>query len=245
MHIGKILLPSLALALGVATSTYFLAYWWRHRDGGHTRSLLLWAIALFLFYWFQLPAIFVGLGKVITLTDFNLFFSLTFPITLLALILIYLGILQMAGIRLSRPKKIFFFVYFALAVLFFSYYFISRKGIIEDYALPLVGNIAFYLPMRLLIIFTIAKITLRTEFGNAYGTLGAAVIISEGILGLIRNFIVIKTVLAYPPHFWYMAFSGSKFFFITQTISVIFLAFGFYLLHLSYHHLYSSDSGNP
>ena len=252
MDISRILLSSSALVLGIAASAYFLIWWRRHRGERHARALLFWSIALFLFYWFQVPAILAGFGKVVTVTDFNLFFALTFPMTFLALIMVYLGILQIWGggggrVRvgetgiMSTRSKILFFVWFVFAITFFAYYFIVRKGIIDTFAFPFVGNLALYLPLRILIIFTAVKLIFRPELRTAYGVLGCAGIISESILGIMRNFFVIKTVLAYPPQFWYVAMTGSQFFFITQTISIILLVCGFYFLHLAYHRLrYSS-----
>jgi len=244
MAIGKILLPSLALALGIFASIYFVFWWWRHRrrDEAHARSLLFWAMGLFLMYWFQVPAILVGLGKTVTVTDFNLFFALTLPITFLALMLFYFGILQISKIDLGRNKKIFLFAWFVFAVAFFAYYFITEKGIINTYVLPLVGNILFYLPIRLLIIVAVIRSLFHSVIKNIYGILGVIGIVIESILGLMRNFFVIETVLDYPPSFWYLAMSGSKFFFVTQTLSIILLVFGFYFLHFAHHRLRYKNS---
>ena len=96
IDINRIVISSSALVLGIIVSIYFVIWWWQHRDGRHALSLLYWAIALFLFYWFQVPAILAGFGRVVTVTDFNLFFTLTFPITFVALILVYVGILSIS-----------------------------------------------------------------------------------------------------------------------------------------------------
>lgn len=246
MDINRILISSLALLLGIIASAYFLIWWWRHRSCPSSKSLLLWAAALFLFYWFQIPAILVSFGKVVTVTDFNVFFALTFPITFLALMLVYLGLRQISGggrLRGRRENdmraasKIFFCAWFALAVLFFGYYFITQKGIINSYALPLIGNIAFYLPIRALIILVTARLLFRPEFKTIYGALGGAGIIGESVLGILRNLFVVKTVLSYPPEFWYIAMTSSRFFLSTQAISVILLALGFYFLHKTKHRL--------
>lgn len=237
VDIGRILLPSLAFALGVITSVYFAIWWWRHRDGAHARSLLFWAIGLFLMFWFQVPAILVGLGKVITVTDFNLFFSLTFPITFLALMLFYLGVLQISEFNLSRKRKILLFSWFALAVAFFAYNFILNKGVVSTYLLPLAGNIAFYLPIRVMIFVVAIKLLFRPEIRTVSGMMGIIGVAGESILGLTRNLFIIDRVLRYPPQFWYMVISDSRFFLVTQTLSIIILAFGFFFLHRAYHRL--------
>jgi len=59
----------------------------------------------------------------------------------------------------------------------------------------------------------------------------------ESALGLLRNFFVIKNTLIYPPQLWYFVIGSSRFFFITQTISIVLLVIGFYFLHLYYHRL--------
>ena len=233
--ISGVILPSLALTLGVTTSVYFFAWWVRHKDGRHTYSLLSWAFALFLLFWFQIPAILARLGEGITVTDFNLFFTLTFPITFLALLLVYIGILQISGIELGKKQKIALSVWFLSAVAFFVYHFILNKGIIQAYLLPLGGNILFYAVIRILIILTVIRLLSRAEMKTAYGFVGAGAIVVEGILGLARNFFIIKQVLIYPPQFWYLQIAQSQFFFVTQTVSIILLVIGFYFLHLLYH----------
>ena len=178
-------------------------------------------------YLFQIPVILTSLGRVITVTRFNLFFSLTFPITLLALIFLYWGVLEVIGIRLKPKIRWGFFVWVLAAVLFFGYYFITRKGVIETYALPLVGNIIFYLPLRTLIIVTLVRWLSQTP-KTAYGMLGAAGIIGESTLGIVRNLLVIKNVLTYPPEFWYIALSSLEIFFVLQTIGLFLLVLGFF-----------------
>ena len=237
MEIGKILLSSSALALGVLASVYFFIGWRKHQDRQHARALLLWALALFLMYWFQVPAIFFSIRNVIVVTDFNLFFALTFPITLLALVFIYLGILQISKIRLGKKKKYIFALWLLSAVLFFTYHFTANQGVIETYSLPLIGNILFYLPIRILIIFVLARWLFTSKIKNIYGILGATGIIAESLFGISRNFFIIKNVLTYPPELWYATISSSKFFFITQTMSIILLVFGFFFLHFYYHRL--------
>lgn len=233
--ITRVILSSFALTLGVLASGYFFLWFARHKDGQHTYSLLSWAFALLLMWWFQIPAILAGLGKAVTVTDFNLFFTLTFPITFLALLLVYIGILQILGIALGKKQKIALSVWFLSAVAFFAYYLILNKGIIQTYLLPLGGNILFYAVIRTLIILTMLRLLTRAEMRHIYGFVGASAIIAEGVLGLARNFFIIKQVLIYPPQFWYFAIADSRFFFITQALSIILLVVGFYFLHLLYH----------
>ena len=229
--------PVAALALGILTSAYFLIEWWRaHR---RPRFLLLWAVALFLMYWFQVPTILTGPGKVITVTDFNLFFALTLPITFVALVLVYIGSLEVVGSRLKGRTRTWFLCWFLFAVIFFAYHFIMRKGVIETHTLPFVGNVAFYLPIRMLILFIFVRWLSGPTPKGAYGVLGAAAVIGEGVIGIFRNFLVLKTILVYPPQFWYVALTSSKAFFLLQTLSIILLALGFSLLYRMHQRLRS------
>ena len=128
-----------------------------------------------------------------------------------------------------------FFSWFALAVLFFLYQFIVNKGVISTYLLPLGGNILFYLPIRVMIAVTTVKLLSQPDIRTAPGIAGIIFILSENALGIARNIFVIKSVLQYPPQFWYMVLSSSKFFFATQALSVALLALAFFFLHRAFH----------
>jgi hypothetical protein len=221
--------PILALGLGVLVSGYLFIDWIRH--GRRSRVFLYWALALFLIYWFQVPVILTSLGRTVTVPDFNVFFALALPITFLALVLIYWGVLDALRIRLTPRAKALFGLWFLSALIFFGYHFIVRGGIIETYALPLAGNVVFYLPIRLLIIATLARWLLRRTSSALYGILGASGVIGESVLGLVRNFLIVKNVLIYPPQLWYLVLSSLEIFFILQTAGIILLVMGFFFFH--------------
>lgn len=228
----SVFLPVVALVFGVIVSIYLFVEWLRHRR--KERFLLLWSVALFLFYWFMVPSILVSFGKIITISDFNLFFALTLPITFFALILIYIGIIRVFQLKFSRIAKIALSIWFVVAVFFFAYHFIKNGGVIETYLLPLGGNIIFYLPIRALIILAFVRWLSKPGTKSVWGILGGIGVVSESVLGLTRNFLVIDTVLSYPPSFWYIAITDLKIFFILQAISIPLLALGFYFLYRMY-----------
>ena len=230
----SVIFPGLAFLLGLIASVYLFIEWLRH--GRRPRFLLYWAIGLFLMYWFQVPVILTNLGKVIIQSDFNFFFALIFPITFVALVLIYWGALDAIGIRLRPKIKMLFFAWFLFALAFFIQQFIVQEGVIQEYALPLVGNIAFYLPIRMLIILTLAWWLWKSRNKTIYGILGASAIIGESVLGLTRNFLIVKNVLAYPPEFWYVVLAGLDIFFILQTASIILLSMGLFFFHFRQFH---------
>ncbi|MCH8244661.1 hypothetical protein IIB97_02125 [Patescibacteria group bacterium] len=128
-------------------------------------------------FWFQVPVILTNLGKTIVQTDFNFFFTITFPISLAALVLIYWGVIDVIGVRLRSKIKLLFFAWFFLALVFFTQQFIVQGGVIQTYALPLIGNIAFYLPIRILIIVTLAWWVWKSSNKTIYGVLGASALI--------------------------------------------------------------------
>lgn len=227
------LLPFTAFILGFIVSIYLFAKWLRHRK--RPKFLLFWSVALFLMYWFQVPLILSLLGRKMVITDFNLFFALTLPITFLALVFIYLGLLKNWGIKFGQTSKIIFLFWFLFALIFFVYYFISNEGIIRTYSMPLMGNIGFYVPIRILIICISAKELLSAKSRSAPLVLGTSLVTGESVIGIIRNFLVIRTVLSYPPVFWYIAMNSLKIFFVLQTTSVILLALGFLFLQRAWH----------
>lgn len=224
-----VIFPLLALILGIIVSFCLFFDWLKCK--GRPRFLLWWALALFLMYWFQVPTILAKFGKVLTVTEFNFFFALTLPITFLALMFVYLGVVGITKVNLGKGVKLLLAAWFILSVIFFAYQFVSNGGIIKTYALPLVGNLAFYIPIRLLIALTIIRWLFKSDFKTILQILGASGIILESALGIFRNFLILKNVLAYPPEYWYVVLSGLDIFFILQSFSVIFAALGFLFLH--------------
>jgi hypothetical protein len=230
----SVIFPGLAFVLGLLVSAYLFIEWLRHNR--RPWFLLYWALALFLMYWFQVPVILTNLGKTIVQSDFNFFFAITLPITFVALVFVYWGALNIIGIQVSKKIKLLFLAWFLFALAFFVQQFVVQGGVIQEYSLPLVGNIGFYLPIRLLIIFVLARWLWQASNKTIYGVLGASAIIGESVLGLTRNFLIVKNVLAYPPEFWYVVLAGLDIFFILQTASIILLAIGFFFFHFRQFH---------
>ena len=236
-----IFFPLLAFLLGVFVSIFLFIDWLRH--GRRPWFLLLWAVALFLFYWFQVPVVLTNLGVVIVVANFNLFFALTFPITFLSLILIFLGVLEITKTPIGKWVKGALVLWLLSSIIFFVWQFVANEGIIKTYSLPLVGNLVFYLPIRILIIGTLLRWLLKTGTKTILGYLGAIGVIGESVLGIVRNVLILKSVLFYPPEFWYVVLSGLKIFFMLQTFSIFLISFGFLFLHRMYYRSRTAPEG--
>src|SRR3989344_2841961 len=126
--------PALALVLGVLTSIYLFVAWFRHPKK-RPAFILYCSAGLFLMYWFQVPIILTNLGRTTTITAFNFFFAVTFPVTFLALAMIYWGVLDALNIRLNRMLKVLFLAWLLSAAAFFAYHFIIYYGVISTHNL--------------------------------------------------------------------------------------------------------------
>lgn len=236
-----VVFPTLAFVSGIVASGYFLVEWYKHKE--RLRFSLLWAVGLFLMYWFQLPVILTNSGRVITVTDFNFFFAITLPVVWVAIFLVYMGSLSVLGFSLKRGQKICLGVWFLAAALFFVYHFVVLRGVISTYSLPLVGNLVLYMPLHVMIIFIFLRKLMQPISGRTAGLLtGAAGVMGASILGIARNFIITRSVLIYPPEFWYVVLTEQKAFFLLQTASIILLVLGFFFLHRWYCKLHNVKS---
>lgn len=226
-------LPSLALVAGICSGGYLLWWSWLHRGTPHARAAILWATALFLMFWGQIPAILIGFGEVIVVNDFNLFFALTFPATLLALVFLYAGVRRIAGRPISQTTQRMLVGWFIVALAYFMVTFVVRGGVIESYASLIIG-VAFFMLLRLYIIKGIWGMIRSEEIRGRDGMLGAGLLITEAFVGLSRNVALIDSFLSRPPQYWYVGLARSPIFFIAMTASIVLLVAGFYYLHVSF-----------
>ena len=230
----SVLFSLFSLTLAFLVSVLLFLSWIKHKKR-RPRFLIFWAIGLLLMYAFQIPIILSNLGMEITVTDFNSFFTLAFPITFLSLILIYLGVVEVSKQRIKTRAKVVMSLWFLSSIIFFTYHFIVRGGIIETHSLTVVGNLVFYLPIRVLIIATLLRWFVKSTSKTLLLYLGTFGVILESLLGLFRNLLFLKNILVYPPEYWYLALSGLKVFFLTQILGIISIAIGFFFLYRVYH----------
>ncbi|MDD5711064.1 MAG: hypothetical protein PHV43_03130 [Candidatus Colwellbacteria bacterium] len=218
----------LTLALGVFASFYFFINWLcRHKK---CTFLVIWALALLLFYWFKIPGILSDAGLEITLTDFSEFFVVTYFIYFIAHILVYLGIMFMGpGVNSRRIGKLFI-LWSGLAFLFFLTYFLIEG--LEQYMPLWLSVIFFYLPIQLLILSALYKWFRRRDvFTTKRSLLGVFSMILSFFLLAVSSIFYLINLLANPSIFWFAAVTFSYSNSLLQTLGVLFLVAGMLLVH--------------
>lgn len=194
-----------------------------------------WGIGLFFLYWSLIPYILGNAGFRFTLTDFNAFYSLAFPATFGGLILVYLGILTISPLKNQKRINRLAVAWFVLCLLVFSFYFLMKGGE-QTGRLPLfISTFLFFLPLRLLTLFAIWKWTTNPVLRDGQRTrIGIILVAGWGIIGVINQLLVTGKVLMYPPQFWYLALVDFKELFFLQSVSMLMLSVGFFLVHRRY-----------
>lgn len=224
---------SATLILGIVIGCYFLFEWLLHKR--RYKLPLFWAIGLFFLYWFLVPYILGNAGFRFTLTDFNVFYSFAFPVTFGGLILVYLGILTISPFKNQKRINRLLTMWFVLCLLVFSFYFLVRGGEQTGRSPLFITTFLFFLPLRLLILFAVWKLMTSRALRDGQRTrTGIALVAGWGIIGIIGQFLAIWKVLLYPPQFWYLALVDFKELFLLQSVSMLMLSVGFFLVHRRY-----------
>lgn len=218
------------LIVGTLGSLYLLYEWLKHKR--RHKFYVFWSVGLFILYLFQIPFILVNSGFHLTVTDFNAFYSVAFPLTFLGLILIYLGIRSVSPPRNPKRLKLYLFFWFVLSLLVFSFYFIVRSGYVEDYTIQFLVIFLFFIPTYFLNLFALSRWFKRKDLHKTKLASFGIIIMMLGIFsGLLQAIIAIPKILAYPPQFWFLALTEFKLLFFLQSLGVLLLLFGFLLVH--------------
>ena len=216
------------LVIGVIGGLYLFIHWLRHRK--HKFSLL-WAIGLFLLYWFQVPFILANAGVRFTVTNFNLFYSITLPLVFLGTILIYLGILSVSPFKNQKRVNLYLFLWFVLSALVFAYYFIFQVGY-STRLFQFGPTLVFFLPLYLLILSALWRWYRRQDFSKTKSTsIGLIAITLSILLKIGGSLIAISRMLAYPPEFWFIALTDFDTLFFLEALNTLLLLTGFFLVH--------------
>lgn len=217
----------LALALGTAGSLCLFIEWLVHKR--KYQFLLLWSIGLLLQYLFQIPAILSNLGKRFTLTDFNPFFSLTLSLSFLGLILIYLGILYAVGRAWKTCMHLV--IWFASIAILYSFMFYNHRIFTSDIP-TFITSFLFYFPLYALILHALWKWYRKHDWiKTGLTTVGIVMLAIAAVIGIVKGLVFLREGLAYPPYFWFVPSSSSRFVFVSQSLEVISFVLGFLFVH--------------
>ncbi|MBU6500227.1 MAG: hypothetical protein KGJ89_00110 [Patescibacteria group bacterium] len=220
-------LSATALLAGIGGGIYFLTEWlWHNRT---YKFLLFWAIGLFCLFIFQIPTILTNAGRHLVLTDFNKFFSIIIPISFLALVSIYLGILSLVK-PVRKKVYISFTIWIIASLAYFGFYFWENN--VFTSRIPLYGMIIlFFLPIHILNLIAVSRLWAITASGKSvsYKT-GLIFIVFALFCGLARNALFLYGFSVYPPAFWYLALQYPELFWL-QILGIIGVLTGFLLIH--------------
>jgi hypothetical protein len=187
------------LVLGVAGSMYLFAEWLRH--GRRHAFLLFWAAGLALLDWFLIPTVLAGTGEHMVLTDFNPLFSVSFPLTFLGLVLVYVGIRSLMRASLRRATYVSLFIWFLVSLVYFAFLFRDAQTI-HSRASTLAAIALFFLPVQVMNLSAFWKAYNRKElFAAAMSKLGIALMIISMVVGVAGSFFAVHDILVYPPAF--------------------------------------------
>ena len=210
-------------------STKLFIEWCRHRP--RCKFLLAWAIGVLLLYWFQIPLILGNAGIRFTLTDFNLFFSLAFPMTFAGLALIYAG-LRFVSRELDH-SAFYLSAWLVLCLALFAFFSLIKDGVQTDRVSLFVTNLGFFIPIRFLILHAAWKWFRQEQAASQRFRFGLSLIMVFAFIGILGNIIAIPRILAYPPQFWYIALTNFRLLFLSQLGSLLALLVGIGLIHNS------------
>jgi len=218
----------LALIFGVFAGVYFFVNWLCRRR--KCTFLVIWALALFLFYWFKIPNILSNAGLEITLTDFHGFFIGTAFIYFVAHIFIYLGIMFIEPGTYSERTGKLLILWSGLALVFFSAYFLIEG--LEQYMPLWLSVLFFYLPIQFLILSALYRWFRRKEvFTTKRSLLGVFCMLLSIFSLIISSIFYLTQLLANPSMFWFAAVTFSYSNSLLQTLSTLLLVAGMLLVH--------------
>ena len=218
------------LVLGIVGSVYLFIEWLYHRR--QYRFVLFWSLSLFVHYLFQVPAILANAGVSFTLTDFSVFFAITYPLVFLAYIFIYLGLRSLFPPLSTRRGNIFFSLWFAAFVAIF----VAHKlvGVPVNNVSATIILLLFILPIQFLILRSLVRWFRSGQCLNSLiSKIGIVVIIAAVLAKMGQALFVFNNILKYPPDFWFVAISSSQTLFISQSLSTLLLLIGFFFVHQS------------
>jgi hypothetical protein len=215
------------LILGVGGSIYGFCEWAFH--GFKYKTIFLWSLGLLFLNWYQVPTLVAFFGQSVTLTAFDLLFSLALPIAFLGFALIYLGSLAIIR-KITLSRSAFFLAWFIASLFYYRLYYEGSMPL--QNAWPVIGsNLLFFMPVFLLNLSLAVSLYRRIPPpGPLSIKAGVWAYILASCAGLVRTGLSLFFGLTYPPQFAALRFFSPPFI-VAQAVGMIILLISFFFLH--------------
>lgn len=195
------------------------------------KYLLYFALTLFLIYWTRLPFALSLIGFSFVIENFYLFFALTLPLYVAALIFLALGLRNFCTVLCQKRISIVFYSWLIVAFIALGYYFISEKAIFSNYDAVKTLYYVFLFPLRLAILLIILRTLFDKQiFLEKSRKIGLIIILINNILGAGVNFFNYNMMMHLPPQFWFLPVVGYSLGYIWEFFNSLLLIFGFLLI---------------
>ncbi|MDE2226367.1 MAG: hypothetical protein KGJ89_00180 [Patescibacteria group bacterium] len=232
-------LSASVLAIGVIACFFFFIEWLKHK---HHKFLLYWSLGFLGIYWFQIPAILFHAGASFTLSDFNLFYSISFPLAFIGLVAIYKGIRSVGFLKPGWIKNYHLWIWMILSLAVFGTYVYLFGSAPDNYVIEFLVVFLFFLPVYFLNMYGLIQWK-RDWKAVATKTINAGIVLMfVGLLiGLSENFLALRQILMYPPQFWFLAVASSRVMYLLQSVGMVFMITGFFFTHHGFKRMKSED----
>lgn len=227
-------LSLVGVGFGLISSVYLVYDWLKHRR--EQTYILLWAIGLTLFYIFLIPFIPVNFGQTVFLDEWSNFFSSAIPLVFLGWVFVYWGIARMKSFattgKTSAKSALFLVLWVLTSLIFYAIRFSPTQ---YEKALSIIGIVAFFIAIHVLILVTLWKwFKVERRWGNKQTNVGIIVISLAIILSAVRYLIILGGLTKLPQGFWFLTIADFDIGFILRSVVVILLAIGLLLVHRRY-----------
>jgi len=220
----------LTLVAGFLGGLFLLVEWLRHRR--RHSFIFLWSIALFLLNWFQIPSVLAQMGLKIIYTDFNILFLWSTQFNFLAYLFIYFGIRSFSCNPIKKKSSyIILGAWFAGGLAYYHFLYFGGRAVQNPWEL-VGGLLLFFIPVHLLILKLLFSTCMSTSWGlNNRSRFGVRLLMAGSVLALLRFLFLAYCATIYPPSSILSLARAHWFYINTQTLGILALVFGFFLLH--------------
>ncbi len=222
------ILPILTFVVGTVGGLLFLLDWLHVRPLG--KLLLYWSVGLLFLHWLQVPILIAASGTPVVVEDMDIFISLGYPLTLIGLLLVYLGVATALPAAVLRRLHATIVIELSIAMAVYIISLFTAHGVNADFLLLFVTNLLFFLPVRLLILFALWRWRRTVSPLQTRLHLGITFVMGWALFGVVNHLLVIPKVLAYPPQFWFIALVNVQMLYVMDVMSTPLFLIGMLLL---------------